>query len=375
MTLDEVRAKIDGIDKQLLPLFAARMDCAKQVAEIKRGSGQPIFNAGRERQILDRVSAQAGEYANEARVLYATMMDASRALQHRLLGGREEIRALVAKAGTHLGAGGHIACQGVDGAYSHQAALRLFPDGEPLFFRTFGEVFRAVSQGEADFGILPVENSSAGSVSEVYDLILKHRFFIAAAATVRVRHCLAAPPGTAEADVAEIYSHPQALAQCSEYLSQHGARAMPYSNTAAAAKMAAEQGGHIAVICSETAAETYGLSILRRDVQDNPNNRTRFVAISRGPVIPEDARKISLCFSLPHTIGSLYGVLARFSLSGLNLTKIESRPIVDKDFEYDFYLDFTGSVREPRTLDLISSLSAELPRFSFLGNYCEAPAF
>ena len=218
-----------------------------------------------------------------------------------------------------------------------------------------------------------MENSSAGSVSEVYGLILEHRFFIAAATTLRVRHCLAAPPSADPARIRDVYSHRQALAQCSQFLARHGYVPQPYSNTAAAAKMAAERGGDLAVICSEQAAETHGLRILERGIQNSSGNRTRFIAISRTLTIPDDAQKISLCFSLPHTTGSLYHVLARFAVAGLNLTKIESRPISSEGrlFEYDFYLDFTGNLREEPTLEFIASLQAELPDFSFLGNYRE----
>ena len=225
----------------------------------------------------------------------------------------------------------------------------------------------------AEIGLLPVENSSAGSVSEVYDLILKYRFFISAAVTLHIHHCLAAPASADPAAIQQVFSHPQALSQCSDFLAQQGYTPVPYSNTAAAAKMVAETGGNLAAICSEKAAQTHGLRVLQTGIQNNRANRTRFIAISRELCIPDDAQKISLCFSLPHTTGSLYHVLARFAVNGLNLTKIESRPIMGDgpQFTYDFYLDFTGNIRHAHTLDLLASLRKELPRFSFLGNYRE----
>lgn len=374
MTLEEIRTKINEIDDQLLPLLTARLDCGREVAAVKQKTGGPVLNPERENEILDRMESRAGEYGREVRVIYAACMEASRSLQHRLLGSGEELRALIQSAKDRLPSGGRIACQGAEGAYSHQAALRLFPKGELSFSHAFGDVFEALRQGTADFGILPVENSSAGSVTEVYDLILKYRFFIAAATTVKIDHCLAVPKGTRREELQMVYSHPQALAQCSEYLKSNGLSAEPFSNTAAAAKMAAQQGGSIGVICSQQAAETYGLTILDHDIQNSHSNCTRFVAVCRGPVIPPDAQKISLCFSLPHTTGSLSGVLSRFAIHGLNLTKIESRPLADKNFEYDFYLDFSGNVHEADTLDLIAALYEELPRFSFLGNYRELEA-
>lgn len=371
MELDQIRKDIDAIDSKLLPLFAERMDCAKRVAAVKKAQGLPIFNSAREEAILDRVASQAGEYGNEARILYSTMMGASRALQHKLLDGGKEIRCEIAEAASVLPNPARIACQGVEGAYSHEAALQLYPGCQPVFYKTWGDVFHAIETGEADIGILPVENSNAGSVTEVYDLILKYRFSIAAATTVHLCHCLAAQPGIEQSNLTEIYSHPQALAQCSDYLAVCGARSVPVGNTAEAAKLVSETKGACAAICSEQAAEHFGLTVLSRKVQNTPNNRTRFVAISRGLVIPEDAGKISLCFSLPHSTGSLSTILMRFALSGLNLTKIESRPIAGKNFEYDFYLDFSGNVRNPQVMDLIASLYDELPRFSFLGNYTE----
>ncbi|WP_283609498.1 bifunctional chorismate mutase/prephenate dehydratase [Faecalispora anaeroviscerum] len=372
MTLEEIRKKINEIDDHLLPLLAARLDCGRQVAAVKKGSGSPVLNPEREREILDRMENRAGEYGREVRVIYAACMEASRSLQHRILGSGEALRTLIQSAKESRPVGGRIACPGAEGSYSHQAALRLFPGEEITFCPLFGDVFQALKEGTADFGILPVENSSAGSVTEVYDLILKYRFFITAATTVKIEHCLAAPQGVRREDVQTVYSHPQALSQCSEYLKNNGLATEPFSNTAAAAKMAAQQGGSIGVICSQQAAETYGLTILDRDIQNSRSNCTRFVAVCRDPIIPPDAQKISLCFSLPHTTGSLSGVLSRFAMHGLNLTKIESRPLADKNFEYDFYLDFTGNVRQFDTLDLIAALYEELPRFSFLGNYREA---
>ena len=372
MNLKEIRNEIDEIDRQLLPLFMQRMDCAKKVAAVKKEQNLPVLNTAREQEILEHIQAQAGEYGGEARILFSTLMDASRALQHKLLDSGEEMRRTLEQAPNTLPQAQNIACQGVAGAYSHKAAAALFPGCTPVFHETWGNVFEAIANGDADLGLLPVENSSAGSVSEVYDLILKYRFYIVAAYNLHVRHCLAAPKGACESQVKTVYSHPQGLNQCSDYLAQHNLSRVPYSNTAAAAQFVSELGDpHVAAICSHDAAANYGLAILRENVQNNPNNCTRFVAISRSLVLPENANKISLCFSLPHTTGSLYGVLSRFAINGLNLTKIESRPIAGRNFEYDFYLDFTGNIRQKETMDLIASLQSDLPRFSFLGNYME----
>ncbi len=372
MELSEIRQKIDSIDSQLLSLFVQRMDCARQVAEIKSEKGLPILNPAREEEILARRAAEAGALGDESRVLFSTLMELSRALQHQLLQPENPLAPLLDSAKTLLPKGGRIACQGVAGAYSHKAALQQFPSCEPTFYANWEDVFRALESGAVDFGVLPVENSSAGAVSEVYDLILKYRYYIVGAVELAVDHCLAAKPGTVEDDLLRVVSHPQALAQCEHYLKEHGLKPVSCSNTAVAAQhVANEPGKDCAAICSETAAQRAGLVILRRSVQNSSGNCTRFVVVSRQLILPPDGDKISLCFSLPHVTGSLYRVLARFAAMGLNLTKIESRPIESERFEYLFYLDFSGNVRSDSTRRLLCSLSTELPGFSFLGNYRE----
>lgn len=374
MTLSEVRKEIDGIDDELLRLFCRRMDCAKEVARIKAQEHLPVLNPKREQEILEAVGGAAGEYGGAARILFSTMMDVSRALQHDLLCGGEALRGLMQSAGPlPAQPAGGVACPGVEGSFSGEAAWRLFPARSPKFYTTFQEVCDAVTAGEAEFGVLPVENSSAGSVTEVYDLLLRHRFYIVGAADLRVRHVLAAPKGACLAGVRQVYSHPQALRQCAGFLQRHAFDAVPYSNTAVAAEMVSRlpaQSG-CAAICSRRAAEQYGLEFLAGDIQDQGDNCTRFLAVSRTLYIPQDADKISLCFALPHTTGSLYRTLARFALHGLNLTKIESRPMEGGSFEYFFYLDFSGSVRSEAVQSLVCALSEELPQFSFLGNYRE----
>lgn len=374
MTLEEIRLQIDQIDDQLLDLFMRRMDCAKQVAEVKAREHMPVLNPKREQEILDQVAEKGGEYAGAAKILFATMMDVSRALQHDALGGGEALRQLVENAPDAFECGDQrrVACPGVPGSYSHRAAEHFFQHSALDFYTRFEDVFSAVDAGKADFGVVPVENSSAGSVIDVYDLILKYRFFLVGAADLPIHHCLAAKPGAAFDGIHTVYSHPQGLAQCSEFLAKGNYQICEHTNTAAAAEMVSKQEDkQIAAICSLQAAKEYGLSVLSENIQNIHNNCTRFIVISKRPCIPVGADKISLCFSLPHTTGSLYRTLARFALHGLNLTKIESRPIPGKQFEYFFYLDFSGNVRSPEVLNLICSLSDELPNFSFLGNYRE----
>lgn len=372
MTLEEIRGKIDAIDEQLLPLFLARMDCAKQVAAVKKEKNLPVFNAAREQEILNAVQEKAGDYGAQARLFYASLMEMSRALQYDLLGGGRPLREAIEAAGFAPEKDGRVACLGEAGSFSHEALCACYPKAQPMLCGEFSDIFAAVESGEADLGLVPVENSSAGSVADVYDLILKYRFYIIRAFTLPVRDCLAAARRVDPRTIGTVYSHPQALAQCSEYIRRNAMRALPAASTAAAAQsVALRQEAGIGAICSEHAAKEYGLNILEHDIQNSSSNRTRFIVISRGLCIPGDARKISLCFSLEHRTGSLYRVLARFAQAGLSLTKIESRPIAGKNFEYDFYLDFTGNMRDPKTRNLIFSLYDELPRFSFLGNYTE----
>ncbi len=369
-TLADIRREIDAIDGQLLPLLLRRMDCSTWVAEEKKAQGLPVYAPAREREILDRVSALAGPYSGEIRALWSALLAVSRDCQHRLLGGGEPLRQLERTAARRMPARPNgVLCQGVGGAYSHQAALDWFGPAEIRFAPTWQQVFEEIREQKAQFGVLPVENSAAGSVTGVYDLILRYRFYIVGAQAIRVEHCLAA---AAPGPVDTVVSHPQALSQCRRYLAAHGYGTREYSNTAAAAEYVStvRQPG-LAAICSQEAARQYGLTVLEDQIQDEKNNRTRFVVISRDPILPAEANKISLCFSLPHEPGSLYGVLQRFAACGLNMTKIESRPIPGSDFEYDFYLDFTGNIHDPPTLELICSLHDELPRFSFLGNYAE----
>lgn len=374
MNLDEIREKIDDIDSQLLPLLMQRMECSKQVAEYKHSMGIPVLNAARENEILDRVGENAGEFGGAARVVFSTIMNASRALQHEMLGGGEQLRgeikaALDAPQRTALPV---IACQGVPGAYSGAAASVLYPNAQIRFYERFENVFQAVRSGEADYGIIPVENSSAGSVHEAYDLIIKYKFYISAALDLPVSHCLLGVRGSSLQNVKEVRSHPQGLLQCNEFIHKHGLTAISCLNTAVAAETVGKLNNpEIAAIASRESAELYNLDILAEGIQTNQNNSTRFIAISRQMQIPQNADKISMLFSLPHTTGSLYSTLSRFAVRGLNLTKIESRPIQGSNFQYYFYLDFTGSVRDGETVNLLCALHDELPEFAFLGNFPE----
>ncbi|MCR5653361.1 MAG: chorismate mutase [Ruminococcus sp.] len=370
--LNEIRQEINEIDEQLVKLFVRRMKCARDVGEYKKANGIPVLNEDREKEILDRVFVEGGEYGSYTKLLYSDIMELSRALQHNMIGGGKELRNLISVAESDMPDNVRVAFQGINGANGHEAALKLFPNGETVPCKTFEDVFTAVENNEVSFGVLPVENSTAGSVSAVYDLILKHRFYIVGALDMKIDYCLCGLKQSEFSDIEMVRTHPQSISQCENYLAKNSFEAIPCANTAVAARdVAREKRLNVAAICSYKACEEYGLKILDNHIQDNSHNTTRFIVISKKLYIPDNADKISLCFSLPHVSGSLYSVLCRFNSLGFNLTKIESRPIEGKGFEYLFYLDFTGNVRSEDAVGLICRMSDEMPGFSFLGNYSE----
>lgn len=372
--LQEIRVEIDKIDNQLIELFKQRMDCAKAVGIYKQANNIPVLNQKREDEILDTIEERGGEYGTSARLLYSNILELSRALQHTIVGSGEELKKLI-KTATNKPINGcvDVAYQGIKGANGHEATLRLFPGGNYKNYKTFADVFEAVENGEVEFGVLPVENSTAGSVSTVYDLILKHRFYIVGALDLPIDYCLAGLKQSEFSDIEIIHTHPQSISQCENYIAKNNFEAIPRSNTAIAARdVAKEKRLNVAAICSYKAAEEYGLKVLDNHLQDDNSNTTRFIVISKKLYISDNADKVSVCFSLPHVTGSLYSVLCRFNSLGLNLTKIESRPFTDvAGFEYLFYLDFSGNVQSKEVISLLAQLSEELPEFSFLGNYTE----
>lgn len=374
--LDEVRKEIDEIDEKLLPLIVKRMDAAKKVAAIKKEHNIPVLNSQREEEILKEMGEKGGEYASAVKIAYSTFMDISRALQHEILGSGEALRKEITAGCSEKGAENpRVICQGTEGAYSAKAAEMFFGDAseyDRFFCKSFEEIFSSVASGEADFGVVPVENSTAGSVHENFDLIMKYRLYIAGSVDLPVCHCLCAAEGAELDTISDVISHPQGLMQCKEFTESHGFNTISAENTAFAAERVSQSGRtDIAAICSEEAAKKFGLKILKKNIQSIPLNTTRFLIISKKLIIPENAHKISLIFSLPHVTGSLYRILGRFAVCGLNLTKLESRPVKSSGFSYLFYLDFTGSVRDNETLNLLCALYDELPEFTFLGNFRE----
>ncbi len=372
MDLSDIRVEIDKIDSELIQLLERRMDCAKAVGEYKLAHNIPILDKKRQEEILDKVEQRAEKYGSSLRFLFEDIMQISRMSQNRIIDDcdfRDTIKNNIAEMPT---GGVKVACQGLRGANSHIACSEFFDDCELSFYKTFADVFDAVEKGDADFGVLPVENTSGGSVSAVYDLLMSHNFYIVSAKALDISHNLCALKQSTMEDIEQVWSHPQALAQCAEYIAKNNFTPIAHSNTAVAAKKVMEEKRlNCAAICSTLAAKEYGLQVLDTDIQDYNKSITRFIVISKKPYISENANKISLCFNVEHEEGALSRVLNMFSLLGLNLTKIESRPMKNSDFDYLFYLDFTGNLRDKSVMDFLCTLSQEVKVFSFMGNYYE----
>ena len=379
MELNDIRSRIDAIDDELVQLFARRMDCAREIAEAKRQIAKPVRDHARERAILNRLTAAAGEeYAPYVKALYTHIFDLSSSYQTTLRQQPGPLAGTIAEAlantrGKRLPEHALVACQGTEGAYGQQACERLFPYPDILYFDSFDGVFAAVEKGMCRYGILPIENSTAGSVTQVYDLMEKHRFYIVGAQKLRIDHRLMRKNTDGSTPIAEVVSHEQALRQCSRFLAAHPeikTTVMP--NTAVAAQFVAESPREdLAVIASKACAGLYGLRVAEDDISDSSNNYTRFICISRQAEIYPQARKVSLMLNLAHEPGSLNAVVSRLALAGVNLLKLESRPIPGREFEFRFFFDMTASVTDPDVVRLLSELEAHCERFVFLGCYDE----
>ncbi len=379
MDLQECRAKIDRIDDQICDLFRERMEVVVEVAQYKQDNALPVLNTGREREILERVCARNGEELGlYTKLLFNTMFDLSRARQTALLAVDTPLakRIEAAKAATPalFPKQAVVACQGVEGAYSQQACDKLFALPSILYFNSFEAVFQAVDRGMCAYGILPIENSTYGSVNEVYDLMKKYSFHIARSTRLRIRHDLLVNPGTKLADIKEIISHEQALGQSSTFLAElKGVTITRCENTAKAAKLVAESGRRdIAAISSHNCAALYGLEALKTGVQNSNDNDTRFICIAKTMQIFPGANRISVMTGLAHRPGSLNAMLANFAALGLNLCKLESRPIEGTDFEFMFYFDVAATPDDPEVVRILGDLERESEHFTFLGAYGEA---
>ena len=376
--LQKFREKIDIIDDKLISLFCERMKLSGEIADFKRDNGLRILNPTREREILCQIIEEAGDdFEHYAKILFYTIFDLSRSYQTKIFLPDspliKKIENALKTTPKQFPGRAVVACQGVEGAYSQQACDRFFSLPSIMYFRNFEGVFNAVEKGLCKYGILPIENSTAGSVNQVYDMMKHYEFHIVRSLRLRVDHHLLAKPGVEIADVREIFSHNQAVNQCEKYLKTlKDVKVTICENTALAAKMVAESDRRdIAAISSIDCAGLYDLCILEDDIQNSNNNYTRFICISKDLEIYPGAARTSLMLTIPHKPGSLYNTIAKIAAAGLNLTKLESRPIPGHDFEFMFYFDVEGSIYDTQTTKLISVLDNDLDQFTYLGSYNE----
>ena len=376
--LKDLREKIDAIDQQMVDLFKQRMEVSKEVAAYKQANGLPTLDAGRERALLGKVGEQAGEeLADYTQSVYRTILAAGRSYQNACSGVTSKVYETIRKAldttPDLFPQRATVACQGVEGAYSQIACDSIFKAPTILYFNTFEHVFKAVESGMCQYGVLPIENSTAGSVNAIYDLMTKHNFSIVRSARLKVSHNLLCKHGVKKEDIKEIFSHQQAISQCAGYLSTlKGVKVTVVENTALAAQMVAQsERRDVAALSSRFCGETYGLELLRANVQNRDNNYTRFICISQNPEIYPGADRTSLMMTLPHKPGALYHVLSKFYALGINLRKLESRPLPDREFEFMFYFDLETSVYSDEFIRMVDDLSAICEEFQYLGSYSE----
>ena len=378
MDLKNCREKINEIDEQMVRLFEERMEVSAEIAKYKKENRLPIYDGARERSKLEAVNEQLPEHLRDYGLsLYSLLMDLSKTYQHRTLGESSEVSERIEQAIRNtpplFPEKAVVACQGVEGAYSQIACEKLFRSPSIMYFKTFGSVFSAIESGLCRYGVLPIENSLAGSVNSVYDQIIRHHFYIVRSARIKIDHALLTLPGVKPGEIREVYSHEQAIGQCSEYLARHKDwHVNVCGNTAEAAKLVRESGRRdAAAISSAACAALYGLQRADADIQNNSNNHTRFICISRQLEIYPGADRTTLMLSLPNRPGSLWQLLTRFYAQGINLTKLESRPMPGRDFEFMFCFDIDASVYSPAFTRLIAELEATLDSFSYLGSYSE----
>ncbi|MDO4742704.1 MAG: prephenate dehydratase domain-containing protein [bacterium] len=378
MRIEDLRADIDQIDEKFVELFKQRMEVAAKIAEYKKENDQPVLDKQRERRLIERVSQLAGkDFEAEARVLYNTVMSVSRSYQNKLLTRKSDlidgIKNAIENTDKVFPERAFVACQGTEGAFSQQVCEKLFAAPNIMFFNSFEGVFAAVEKGLCSYGVLPLENSSAGSVNHIYDLMFKYNFRIVRSTRIHVDHSLLVKKGVKLDQIKEIYSHEQAINQCANFLQElEGVKVHMCENTAMAAKTVAQsERDDIAAIASGNCASIYGLEIAKGSVQNIDNNYTRFICISKKTEIYPGANKTSLMVVLEHKPGALYNVISKFHSLGINIIKLESRPIPGRDFEFMFYFDIDASVYSEKFYNILLQLESETEKFHYLGSYVE----
>lgn len=374
MDLQELRQQIDAIDRGIVELYEKRMDVSRQVAEYKISTGKKVFDKQREAEKIAKVKSLTHNAFNCRGIeeLFEQIMSMSRKLQYQLLAENGSLGKLPFIGVDELETKkARVVFQGAEGAYSQAAMQRYFGDQITSFHvDTFRDAMSAIDEGSADYAVLPIENSTAGIVNEIYDLLQEYENYIVGEQIIRIEHCLLGVPGATLDDIKTVYSHPQSLMQSAKFLSGHSWQQISMQNNAfAARKVAKEQDKTQAAIAGELAGEIYGLQVLERGVNQSESNSTRFIIVTNQKIFRKDARKISICFEVPHRSGSLYHMLSHFIYNNLNMTKIESRPIEDRNWEYRFFVDFEGNLADSAVKNALRGLRDEARNMKILGNY------
>ncbi len=374
MDLAVLRKQIDEIDQSIVELYEKRMEVAKNVAAYKIENGKKVFDKAREEEKIRKVKALTHNEFNSHGIeeLFEQIMAMSRKLQYQLIaehGGLNKLPFI--KVDSLEKEKARVVFQGAEGAYSQAAMVQYFGEQVDSFHvDTFRDAMIAIEEGSADFAVLPIENSTAGIVSEIYDLLVEYENYIVGEQIIQIEHCLMAAPGTKIEDIQTVYSHPQSLMQSARYLSMQNWQQISMQNNAfAAQKVAAENVKTQAAIASEYAAKLYGLEILEKGVNQSSTNSTRFIIVSNQKIFLENAQKVSICFEVPHESGSLYHMLSHFIFNNLNMNRIESRPIEERNWEYRFFIDFDGNLSDSAVKNALRGLREEARNMKILGNY------
>ena len=372
--LSIIREKLDGIDQKIVELYQERMELCKDVAEYKIANGKMVLDRDRELQKLNTLKKLADNEFNEKgiRELFEQIMSMSRKLQYQILAREERKLRLPFQPVEELCDGStRVVFQGAEGAYSQIAMERFFgKEIDNFHVDTFRQAMCALEEGSADYAVLPIENSTAGIVSEIYDLLVEFENYIVGEQVLEIEHCLLGVEEAELEDIQIVYSHPQSLMQSAAFLGTKPWQQISLLNNAFAARKVKDEGKkEQAAIASEKAAELYGLKILKRGVNQTGNNCTRFIIVSSRKIFLNQANKISLCFEIPHESGSLYHILSHFIYNNLNMSKIESRPIPERSFEYRFFIDFDGNLKDSAVRNALRGLREETTNLKIIGNY------
>ena len=374
MDLGDLRTQIDAVDEQIVDLYERRMDICRQVAEVKIETGKKVFDRDREKEKIAKVKSLTHTDFNKTGIgeLFEQIMSMSRKLQYQLLTEKGTIGRLPFIGVDSLGDDRvRVVFQGAEGAYSQAAMHQYFGDAVNSFHvDTFRDACCAIEEGSADFAVLPIENSTAGIVNEIYDLLVEFENYIVGEQIIKIEHCLLGVPGGRIEDIRTVYSHPQSLMQSARFLSEHDWKQISLPNNAfAARKVAEEKDPSQAAIAGEYAGRVYGLEVLKKPVNQSDTNSTRFIIITNQKIFRKDAKKVSICFEIPHESGSLYHMLSHFIYNNLNMTKIESRPIEGRNWEYRIFIDFDGNLADSAVKNALRGLRDEARNMKILGNY------